>query len=92
MLVLTRKLNETIVIDGTIRVTLLEVRRNQVRLGIEAPDRVGILRKELCNRSGRDGQSGADARTNRASDTGANRTAPITLRACTRRDWKIIEE
>jgi carbon storage regulator len=48
MLVLSRKLNETLVIDGSIRITVVGIRGNQVRLGIEAPDRVGIYREELC--------------------------------------------
>lgn len=47
MLVLSRKANETIVIDGDIRVTVISIRGNQVRLGIEAPPHVGILRQEL---------------------------------------------
>ena len=37
MLVLSRKLNEKIVIDGGIVVTVVKIDRNQVRLGIEAP-------------------------------------------------------
>jgi carbon storage regulator len=48
MLVLSRKLNEAIVIDGSIRIVVVGVRGNHVRLGIEAPDRVGIYREELC--------------------------------------------
>ena len=47
MLVLSRKLNETIVIDGAIRVTVVRVNGNQVRLGIEAPAEVGIYREEV---------------------------------------------
>jgi carbon storage regulator len=48
MLVLTRKLNESIVINGDIVVTLLEVGRNgQVRLGIDAPRHYQIYRREL---------------------------------------------
>ena len=47
MLVLTRKSNETIVIDGNIRVRVLEVRGGRVRLGIEAPEDIGIRRGEL---------------------------------------------
>ena len=39
MLVLSRKLNERIVIDGGIVVTVVKIDRNQVRLGIEAPPR-----------------------------------------------------
>ncbi|ODT98647.1 MAG: hypothetical protein ABS79_05550 [Planctomycetes bacterium SCN 63-9] len=48
MLVLSRKRNASIVIDGCIRVTVLSIRGNQVRLGIEAPEQVAICRKELC--------------------------------------------
>jgi len=48
MLVLTRRINESIVINGDIVVTVLEVGRNgQVRLGIEAPRHYQIYRKEL---------------------------------------------
>jgi carbon storage regulator len=47
MLVLSRKANETIIIDGDIRVTVVSIRGNQVRIGIEAPPHVGILRQEL---------------------------------------------
>lgn len=47
MLVLSRKLNEKIVIDGGIVITVVKLDRNHVRLGIEAPDRVPVWREEL---------------------------------------------
>jgi len=47
MLVLSRKLNEEIIIDGCIRVRVIEMKGNHVRLGIEAPDDVPILREEV---------------------------------------------
>ena len=47
MLVLSRKSNESIVIDGQITITVLQVKGNSVRLGIEAPKEVPILREEL---------------------------------------------
>ncbi len=47
MLVLSRKLQEGIVIDQNIRVTVLEVRGNRIRLGIEAPTAVTVRRSEL---------------------------------------------
>jgi carbon storage regulator len=47
MLVLSRKENETIVIDGDVEVTVLEIRGNQVRLGIEAPKDVSVWREEI---------------------------------------------
>lgn len=49
MLVLSRKLNESVIINGTIRVTVVGIRHNQIRLGFEAPDQVGIYREELCD-------------------------------------------
>jgi carbon storage regulator len=47
MLVLSRKEGERIVIDGQIVVTVLQVRGNQIRLGIDAPRDVPIRRSEL---------------------------------------------
>lgn len=46
MLVLQRRIGETIVIDETIVVTVLEVRGNKVRLGIKAPSEVSVRREE----------------------------------------------
>ena len=47
MLVLSRKLNQEIVIDGNITVQILKVKGNTVRLGISAPKDVHIVRGEL---------------------------------------------
>lgn len=47
MLVLTRKLNERIVIGDNIKITVVGIRGNHVRIGIEAPPEVNILRDEL---------------------------------------------
>jgi len=47
MLVLSRKLNEKIVIDGNIVITVVKIDRNQVRLGIEAPGHVPVYREEI---------------------------------------------
>ncbi len=47
MLVLARKPDESIVIDGRITVTILRVQGDKVRLGIEAPKDVGVRRSEL---------------------------------------------
>lgn len=47
MLVLSRKLSEKIVIDKEIVVTILKIEGNKVRLGIEAPGTVSVLRQEL---------------------------------------------
>ncbi|MCC6402852.1 MAG: carbon storage regulator CsrA [Fimbriimonadaceae bacterium] len=47
MLVLTRKVNQSIIIDGDVEVVVLEVRGEQVRLGIRAPQDVVVHRKEV---------------------------------------------
>ena len=47
MLVLSRKIEEEIVIDGGITVKVIEFRPGRVRLGVTAPAGVRVLRKEL---------------------------------------------
>jgi carbon storage regulator len=47
MLVLSRKKNESIVIDDRITITVVEIRGDKVRLGIEAPRDVPIHRSEV---------------------------------------------
>lgn len=47
MLVLTRKRGESILIGDDIRITLVEIKGKGVRLGIECPKDVKILREEL---------------------------------------------
>ena len=47
MLVLSRKKGERIMIGDKIVITVLEVKGDRVRLGIEAPDDVGIWRQEI---------------------------------------------
>jgi carbon storage regulator len=47
MLVLSRKVGEGVVIEGGIEVRILEVRAGRIRLGIEAPPEVRVLRTEL---------------------------------------------
>ena len=47
MLVLSRKRNESIVIDENIVITVVEVRGDKVRLGIEAPREVPVHRSEV---------------------------------------------
>jgi len=47
MLVLSRRSQESIIIDGDIKIKVLKIERDQVRLGFEAPDDVNIVREEL---------------------------------------------
>ncbi len=50
MLVLTRKLGESIVIGNNVRVTILEMQGKQIRLGIDAPTEVPVHRGEVYER------------------------------------------
>ncbi len=47
MLVLSRKPEESIIIDDRITITVLEIRADRIRIGIEAPREVPIVREEL---------------------------------------------
>jgi carbon storage regulator len=47
MLVLTRKKNESIIINDNIEITIVDVQGEQVRIGINAPRNVSIYRKEV---------------------------------------------
>ena len=47
MLALTRKINESIMLGSDIEITLLEIKGDQVKLGISAPKSVPIYRKEI---------------------------------------------
>ena len=47
MLALTRKKGESLVINNNIEVTILEIRGDQIKLGISAPRDVSIYRKEV---------------------------------------------
>lgn len=59
MLVLTRRINERIVIGDNIVVTVLEVHGDQVRLGIDAPREIKVFREEVILRD--QARSGDDA-------------------------------
>jgi carbon storage regulator len=50
MLVLTRNVGEKIVIDGNIQITVVAVKGNKVRIGIQAPDHVRVDRQEVHER------------------------------------------
>jgi carbon storage regulator len=47
MLVLTRNINSTIIIDGHIKVMVLGIQGRQVRIGIEAPKNITVHREEI---------------------------------------------
>lgn len=47
MLILTRRAGETIVIDDDVAVTVLGIKGNQVRIGVNAPKDVSVHREEI---------------------------------------------
>lgn len=47
MLVLTRKLNESIMIGHEVKITVVDVRGDQVKLGISAPRQIAVHREEV---------------------------------------------
>ncbi len=64
MLILTRKVGERLMIGDDIAVTVLSVKGNQVRVGVQAPTSIAVHREEIYNRiqNERNGQKVASAR------------------------------
>ena len=49
MLILTRRIGEQLLIGNDIKVVVLSIKGNQIRIGIDAPDDVKIMREELLD-------------------------------------------
>jgi len=47
MLILNRKINESIIIDDRIEIKILEIVDGKIKIGIEAPKEISVLRKEI---------------------------------------------
>jgi carbon storage regulator len=56
MLILTRRISEVIIINDDIKVTVLGVKGNQVRLGIDAPKDISVHREEIHDRIKKEGK------------------------------------
>ena len=60
MLILTRRVGESVVIGGDVTVTVLGVKGNQARLGVDAPRDIAVRREEIHKRIERE-QAAVDA-------------------------------
>jgi carbon storage regulator len=67
MLILTRRVGETLMIGDSVSVTVLGVKGNQVRIGINAPKDVAVHREEIYQRIKREHEGGESPQ---ASETG----------------------
>ena len=62
MLILTRRVGETVMIGNDVTVTVLGVKGNQVRVGVNAPKEIAVHREEIYERIKREAQGGGVAR------------------------------
>jgi carbon storage regulator len=62
MLILTRRVGETVMIGNDITVTVLGVKGNQVRVGVNAPKEVAVHREEIYERIKREEQAAGGAK------------------------------
>ena len=60
MLALSRKKNEAIMVNNNIEITVLEIRGDQVKLGIAAPKEIPIYRKEVYIQIQQENQAATD--------------------------------
>jgi len=75
MLVLSRKKNESIIINDNIVVTIIEIRGDKVRLGIEAPKDVTVHRREVYEAIHGQGPEGSKSRDH---NSGSSHILPDT--------------
>jgi carbon storage regulator len=60
VLILTRRVGETVMIGDEVTVTVLRVKGNQVRLGVNAPKTISVQREEIFHRIKQESANGAE--------------------------------
>ncbi len=71
MLILTRRVGETIMIGDDVAVTVLGVKGNQVRVGVNAPKETSVHREEIYERIKREEQAGGASPRRASSEAGS---------------------
>ena len=64
MLILTRRVGETLMVGDDVTVTVLGVKGNQVRIGVNAPKDVAVHREEIYDRIRKENESNAAPQNN----------------------------
>ena len=60
MLVITRRVNETLMVGDDVTVTVLGIKGNQIRIGVNAPKEVAVHREEIYDRTKAEKQQESD--------------------------------
>ena len=68
MLILTRRVGESLMIGEDVTITVLGVKGNQVRIGVKAPKEVAVHREEILDRIAEGSNVEANAQPHRASE------------------------
>lgn len=77
MLILTRRVGETVVVGDEVTVTVLGVKGNQVRWGINAPKRVAVHRKEIYERIKREELDELDDKSKGVTENGVTAAVDV---------------
>lgn len=64
MLILTRRISESIIVGDDVKITVLGVKGNQVRLGIDAPKHLSVHREEIYERIQQEKKTGTPTEGN----------------------------